>query len=205
MAGCGHGCVMAVAYARYSHADASAAQGPKVCRLFAGGKWIRNFGPWGRQVLRRNPNSFREIDKARRLGTVAILARNRKFESICLQRGVHCELAPNWYGRPRAPWREVDGRTLRPCYLDVAVAFASASYAAWATAVAARPGRSANRSAVAIGIAPPRSEVPCNGEAPCRPSASTTGIAASASGGRRGLRASAASSAGASSRRFRSA
>ena len=40
--------------------------------------------PGDRQVLRRNPNSFREIDKARRLGTVAILARNRKFESIPL-------------------------------------------------------------------------------------------------------------------------
>src|SRR5215469_13912611 len=40
-----------------------------------------------RQVLRRNPNSFREIDKARRLGTVVILARNRKFESTPLQRG----------------------------------------------------------------------------------------------------------------------
>ena len=37
---------------------------------------------------RRNPNSFREIDKARSLGTVAILARNRKFESIPLQRRV---------------------------------------------------------------------------------------------------------------------
>src|SRR5215813_4095327 len=106
MAGCGHGCVMAVAYARYSHADASAAQGPKVCRLFAGGKWIRNFGPWGRQVLRRNPNSFREIDKARRLGTVAILARNRKFESIPLQRGVRCEPvsggnSPSYLEKPR--------------------------------------------------------------------------------------------------------
>jgi hypothetical protein len=35
--------------------------------------------------LRRNLNSFREIDKARRLGAVAILARYRKFESGPLQ------------------------------------------------------------------------------------------------------------------------
>src|SRR5215813_5260156 len=110
MAGCGHGCVMAVAYARYSHADASAAQGPKVCRLFAGGKWIRNFGPWGRQVLRRNPNSFREIDKARRLGTVAILARNRKFESIPLQQTVR--VSPDFAlpGRKAGLFRGCAGR-----------------------------------------------------------------------------------------------
>src|SRR5215831_20793455 len=63
-------------------------QEPMVRRLPAGGKWTRNFGPQGRQVLRRNPNSFRKIDKARRLGTVAILARNRKFESTPLQQTV---------------------------------------------------------------------------------------------------------------------
>src|SRR5215813_13954418 len=148
MAGCGHGCVMAVAYARYSHADASAAQGPKVCRLFAGGKWIRNFGPWGRQVLRRNPNSFREIDKARRLGTVAILARNRKFESIPLQRRVRvsrdfafprrkASLFPPVCGAERQRGRERRARQadLVPAGGNISVG-PNSSTAAWVGAVA---------------------------------------------------------------------
>jgi len=73
-----------------SHADPSAAQGPKVRRLFAGGRWIRTIGPrheragfcCGRRIAGPNGGSQKGL----------FLMRYRWFESISLQQRVGNEL-----------------------------------------------------------------------------------------------------------------
>src|SRR5262245_60745771 len=82
---------------------------PMVCGLTAGGKWIRTFGPFrsmGGWVAPPNvKTSGREIE-GRSLETKASLARNRRFESISLQRRVRCEPvsggnSPSYVEKPR--------------------------------------------------------------------------------------------------------
>src|SRR5215510_959424 len=88
MAGCGHGCVMAVAYAPLFSRRCVRRSGTESLQTL---RWrevdskLRSLGSAGAST---KPEQFQEIDKARRLGTVAILARKRKFESIPLQRTV---------------------------------------------------------------------------------------------------------------------
>ena len=65
----------------------------------AGGRWIRTSGSWsrGRQTVMGEVTAFSKPG--------ADLLGNRRFESISLQQGVHCELDPNKSGAGAAdPW-----------------------------------------------------------------------------------------------------
>src|ERR1700680_997290 len=54
-------------------------------------------------LFARTRTILKEPD-TRRLKNRGHLARNRKFESISLQRRVHCELAPHSFDAVRATW-----------------------------------------------------------------------------------------------------